>query len=138
MYDCADVISPYDTPWRVIMAAERPVDLIAHNHIYLNLNAPCALQGDLSWIKPGKAFRCGLKQKDALAAVDFAAERGLQYIELDAGWYGPEMFMSSDATKVAEGKNLDFKALCDYAATKGIGVWVYVNQRALIQQLDDI
>ncbi len=138
MYDCADVISPYDTPWRVIMAAERPVDLIAHNHIYLNLNDPCALQGDLSWIKPGKAFRCGLKQKDALAAVDFAAERGLQYIELDAGWYGPEMFMNSDATKVAEGKDLDFKALCDYAATKGIGVWVYVNQRALIQQLDDI
>ena len=70
--------------------------------------------------------------------MDFAAERGLQYIELDAGWYGPEMFMNSDATKVAEGKDLDFKALCDYAATKGIGVWVYVNQRALIQQLDDI
>ena len=24
MYDCADIITPYDTPWRVIMAAERP------------------------------------------------------------------------------------------------------------------
>ena len=43
MYDCADIITPYDTPWRVIMAAERPVDLIAHNFIYLNLNEPNVL-----------------------------------------------------------------------------------------------
>lgn len=138
MYDCADVITPYDTPWRVIMAAERPVDLIAHNFIYLNLNDPCALQGDLSWIKPGKVFRTGLKQAEALAAVDFAAERGLQYIHLDAGWYGPEMQMSSDATKVAANKDLDIKGICDYAASKGIGVWLYVNQRALVQQLDSL
>lgn len=139
MYDCADIITPYNTPWRIVMVAERPVDLIAHNSIYLNLNDPCALQGDLSWIRPGKAFRCtSLTQKDALAAVDFAAERGLQYVHLDAGWYGPEMLMSSDATKVQEGRDLNLKELCDYAATKGIGIWVYVNQRALIQQLDEL
>ncbi len=138
MYGCADIITPYNTPWRIIMAAERPVDLIAHNNIYLNLNEPCALKGDLSYIRPGKVFRCSLTQKDAMEGVDFAAERGLQYIHLDAGWYGPEMFMSSDATRVSETKDLDFKALCDYAATKGIGVWVYVNQRALITQLDQM
>ena len=28
LYSSVDVISPYSTPWRVIMAAERPVDLI--------------------------------------------------------------------------------------------------------------
>lgn len=60
------------------------MDLIAHNFIYLNLNEPNVLQGDLSWIRPGKTFRSGLSQKEALAAVDFAAERGLQYIHLDA------------------------------------------------------
>lgn len=136
MYDCADIITPYDTPWRVIMAAERPVDLIAHNFIYLNLNEPNVLQGDLSWIRPGKTFRSGLSQKEALAAVDFAAERGLQYIHLDAGWYGPEMKMESDATRISESKDLDIKAICDYASTKGIGVWLYVNQRALVQQID--
>lgn len=136
MYDCADIITPYDTPWRVIMAAERPVDLIAHNFIYLNLNEPNVLQGDLSWIRPGKTFRSGLSQKEALAAVDFAAERGLQYVHLDAGWYGPEMKMESDATRISESKDLDIKAICDYASTKGIGVWLYVNQRALVQQID--
>ena len=40
MYDCADIISPYDTPWRVIMAGERAVDLINHKDLVLNLNAP--------------------------------------------------------------------------------------------------
>ena len=30
----------------------------------------------------------------------------------------------------------DIKAICDYASTKGIGVWLYVNQRALVQQID--
>ena len=69
----------------------------SHNFIYLNLNEPNVLQGDLSWIRPGKTFRSGLSQKEALAAVDFAAERGLQYIHLDAGWYGPEMKMESNA-----------------------------------------
>ncbi len=136
MYGCADVITPYDTPWRVIMAAERPVDLIAHDFIYLNLNEPNALQGDLSWIKPGKAFRSRLTQKEALAAVDFAADRGLQYVHLDAGWYGPEMDVASDATRVSASKDLDIKAICRYASTKGIGVWLYVNQRALFRQLD--
>lgn len=137
MYGCADIMTPYDTPWRVIMAADKPVDIINHDYLMLNLNDPCALK-DTQWIRPGKAFRARLSRKEASAAVDFAAERGLQYVHLDAGWYGPEMKMSSDATKVSETKDLDIPALCSYAATKGIGIWLYVNQRALYQQLDTL
>ena len=45
------------------MAAERPVDLINHNDLALNLNTPCRIS-DISWIKPGKVFRSGdLKQE---------------------------------------------------------------------------
>jgi alpha-glucosidase len=40
MYDCADIISPYDTPWRVIIAGEKAVDLINHKDLVLNLNEP--------------------------------------------------------------------------------------------------
>lgn len=137
MYDCADIISPYQTPWRVIMAAERPVDLINHNDLILNLNSPCRI-ADTSWIKPGKVFRSGLKQAEVMAGIDFAAERGLQYVHMDAGWYGPEMKVHSDATTIAEGKDLNIPALCQYAESKGIGVFVYVNQRALVQQLDSL
>ena len=138
MYGPVEDIAPYSTPWRVIMVGERPVDLINNNDIVLNLNPACKL-ADTSWIKPGKVFRSGdLKQDRVKAAIDFAAERGIQYVHMDAGWYGPEMKMSSDATTVSPDKDLDIPALCKYAESKGIGLMVYVNQRALVQQLDTL
>ncbi len=138
LYGSVDIITPYETPWRVVMAAEKPGDLIMNNNIILNLNLPCKIE-NTSWIKPGKVIRVAkVTQEDAKKCVDFAAEHGLQYIHIDAGWYGPEMSMSSDATTVGQGKDLNIPELTAYAATKGIGLWVYVNQRALIQQLDEI
>ena len=138
MYDSADVITAYDMPWRFIMVGEKAIDLINNKQMVLNLNAPCQIQ-DTSWIKPGKAFRvCRLDMKTCMEGVDFCVDRGLQYIELDAGWYGPEMKMSSSALKVLETRDIDMPKLCQYAKSKGIGVWVYVNQRALYQELDQL
>ncbi|MBQ4146686.1 MAG: glycoside hydrolase family 97 N-terminal domain-containing protein, partial [Prevotella sp.] len=138
MYDCADIISPYDTPWRVIMAAERPVDLINNKEIILNLNAPCALT-DTKFIKPGKAFRSGKLTKEGIFnSIDYCKQFGFDYVELDAGWYGPEGKVSSDARKVIETRDFTMPEVCAYAKSKGIGVWVYVNQRALYRQLDEL
>ena len=138
MFDSADIITAYDLPWRFIMVGEKAIDLINNKQMVLNLNAPCQIS-DTSWIKPGKAFRvCRLDMKTCMEGVDFCVDRGLQYIELDAGWYGPEMKMSSSALKVLETRDIDMPKLCQYAKSKGIGVWVYVNQRALYQQLDQI
>ena len=138
MFDSADIITAYDMPWRFIMVGEKAIDLINNKQMVLNLNAPCQIQ-DTSWIKPGKAFRvCRLDMKTCMEGVDFCVDRGLQYIELDAGWYGPEMKMSSSALKVLETRDIDMPKLCQYAKSKGIGVWVYVNQRALYQELDQL
>lgn len=138
LYSSADVITPYDTPWRMVMVGEKAVDLVNHKDLVLNLNDSCKIR-NTDFIKPGKVFRCGrLDQKSALRAVDFAVERGIQYVHLDAGWYGPEMLVESDATHPAANRDLDMPALCRYAASKGIGIWVYVNQRALYNQLDSI
>jgi alpha-glucosidase len=138
LYDSVDVITPYATPWRWIMAAEKPTQLIENNCLVLNLNKPCEIQ-TVDWIKPGKAIRITrLNQADALKTVDFAAERGLQYVHLDAGWYGKEFLVESDASKVDSLKDLDIPALVKYAEGKGIGVFLYVNQRALSRQLDEI
>lgn len=138
LYSSVDVIPAYSTPWRVIMAADKATDLLTNNTIILNLNPENQIK-DVSWIKPGKVIRVSkLTQADAKKCVDFAAERGLQYIHLDASWYGPEIKMSSDATTVSETKDFNIPELTAYAASKGIGLWVYVNQRALIQQLDSI
>lgn len=138
MFDSADIITAYDMSWRFIMVGEKAIDLINNKQMVLNLNAPCQIQ-DTSWIKPGKAFRvCRLDMKTCMEGVDFCVDRGLQYIELDAGWYGPEMKMSSSALKVLETRDIDMPKLCQYAKSKGIGVWVYVNQRALYQELDQL
>jgi alpha-glucosidase len=145
MYDCADIISPYDTPWRVIMAGEKSVDLINHKDLILNLNAPSKItqkEPSLlcnSWVKPGKAFRSGKLEKNAIfKSIDFCKEFGFDYVELDAGWYGPEGKVASDARKVIETRNFTMPEVCEYAKSKGIGVWVYANQRALYQQLDEL
>lgn len=137
MYSGADIITAYNTPWRVVMVAERPVDLINNNHIVLNLNPQSRIK-DVSWIKPGKAIRSGLSQREAIACVDFAAQRGLQYVHVDAGWYGPEIRAQSDATKVHPDKDIDFPALTKYAAAKEIGIFVYINQRSLYRQMDTL
>ncbi len=127
--------TPYSTPWRTVMAAYKAIDLINNNDILLNLNEPCQI-ADPSWIKPGKVFRTGLTDAEVRKGIDFAAARGLQYAHLDAGWYGPERASSSDATK--EVNDLNIAELCKYAQTKGVGILLYVNQRALTKQLDDI
>ena len=144
MYDCADIISPYDTPWRVIMAGDKAVDLINHKDLILNLNEPvdATLNSQLStfnWIKPGKAFRSGkLTKEGIMKSIDYCAQFGFDYVELDAGWYGPEGKVASDATKVAETRDFTMPEICAYAKSKGIGVWVYVNQRALYRQIDEL
>ena len=139
MYSSADIISPYDTPWRVIMAAEKAVDLINHKDLILNLNSERDMQHDWSWVRPGKAFRSGkLTKEGIMQSIDYCAQFGFDYVELDAGWYGPEGRVSSDATAVAASRDFTMPDICQYAKSKGIGVWVYVNQRALYQQLDKL
>jgi alpha-glucosidase len=137
MYDKVDVITPYATPWRVIMVAEKPGELLENNDIVLNLNKPNQIE-NTSWIKPGKVIRSNLSTKEAKECVDFAAQHHLQYVHLDAGWYGPEMKVSSDATTISKEKDIDIQELVNYAANKNIGVFVYINQRALTDKLDEV
>ncbi|MDR2683215.1 MAG: glycoside hydrolase family 97 protein [Dysgonamonadaceae bacterium] len=138
LYDSVDIITPYHVPWRWIAVAEKPTQLIENNYLILNLNKACAIE-NTAWIQPGKAIRITrLNQADALKYVDFAAERNLQYVHLDVGWYGKEFLVESDATTVDSTKNLNIPGLVEYAGKKGIGVFLYVNQRALSRQLDEI
>jgi len=135
VYSDVDAITPFATPWRVIMAAEKSGHLVEHNDLILNLNAPNKI-ANTAWIKPGKVIRSGLTTKDAKACVDFAAAHHLQYVHLDAGWYGPEMKVSSDASMVSPEKDLAMQELIAYGKSKGIGILIYVNQRALYNQMD--
>jgi len=144
MYDRVDLFTPFATPWRVVMVAERPGQLLENNDLILNLNPPCEM-ADTSWIQPGKVMReVSLSMKGARELVDFAVKRNLQYIHFDAGWYGYEDKVGSNATKVNvdprrnPNSDLNLQEAIRYANEKGIGVFLYVNQRALYKQLDEI
>lgn len=131
------------TPWRYIMVADSPGQLLENNYFVLNLNEPNQIQ-DTSWIKPGKVIReVTLTTQGGIACIDFAAQHNLQYVEFDAGWYGNEYDDNSDATTVTVDPKrspgpLDLPYIIDYANGKGIGILLYVNRRALEQQLDEV
>jgi alpha-glucosidase len=134
---------PAASPWRYVMIGASSARLLERNYFVLNLNDPPAI-GDVSWIKPGKVIReVTLTTQGGLASVDFAAARGLQYVEFDAGWYGPEDGESSSALAVdvdprRSAGPLDLPRVIQYAESKSIGVILYVNRRALERQIDDI
>ncbi len=134
---------PSSTPWRFVMVANRPGELIENNFLLLNLNEPCAI-ANTSWIKPGTVLReMSLTTQGGIAAVDFAVEHNMQYVHFDAGWYGNEYDDASDATTITVDPKrsagpLALHDIIAYARERGIGVIVYVNRRALERQLDDI
>ncbi|TNJ41495.1 glycoside hydrolase family 97 N-terminal domain-containing protein [Tamlana fucoidanivorans] len=135
--------TPFNSPWRFIMASNTPSEILENNYLLLNLNEENQLE-DTSWIRPGKIIReSTLTTKGGYACVDFAAKHNLQFIEFDAGWYGNEYDETSDATTITidpkrSNGPLDLLGVIDYAKSKNIDVILYVNRRALEKQLDDV
>ncbi|MFC9129769.1 glycoside hydrolase family 97 catalytic domain-containing protein [Streptomyces sp. NPDC057099] len=121
------VTTPFATPWRAVVIGATHAELVDNAELVLNLAPPNTLPAP-SWIKPGKVFRCELTTAAGLAGVDFAVARGLEYIEYDAGWYGPE-FTTPDATGPIAA--IDLPSVISYATSQGIGVFLYVNRLAL-------
>ena len=136
LYGAVDLLPPVRSPWRAILIGKKPGDLLENNYLLLNLNEPSKLK-DTSWIRPGKIMRDIVQSTDnARACIDFAAAHQMQYILFDSKWYGPEYLVASDPTKVKPG--LDMPGIIKYGQEKGVGVWLYVNQKALARQLDEI
>ena len=91
----------FKTPWRTIQIADEAVGLI-NSSLILNLNEPCALEGDLSWIRPMKYVgvwwsmhlgveswviddRHGATTENAKRYIDFAADNNIDAV-LFEGW----------------------------------------------------
>jgi alpha-glucosidase len=146
---------PHQSPWRVLLIGDRPGTLIESN-ILTTLNEPSKIK-DLSWLKPGKTtfpWWNGNVTPDTLNApgnnfvtaqyyIDFCARNNIEYHSVvEYGlhqWYvddgvGFQPGPHSDVTKAVPG--LDMKEICDYAASKGVGVRVWVHWAALYPKLD--
>lgn len=85
------------TPWRVFLLGENMGDFL-ENTVVLNLAAPCQLD-DVAWINAGRGiwdyrfrgyntgeFEYGINEKSLLRMIDFAAEQGFEWLNIDAGW----------------------------------------------------
>ncbi len=137
MYSMVDLVTPFASPWKVILTGESPGMLLEQNDLMFNLNPPCAITDASQWVKPGKIMReTTLTTENAIACIDFCAAHGMQYILFDWKWYGPSFDYRSDATKVVA--PIDMPHVIQHGKEKGVGVWLYVNHHALERQAREL
>ncbi len=144
---CVHASTPHVSPWRVIMIGDSPGDLIESNLI-LNLNDPIAIK-DPSWIKAGKVawdwwsgqvvgdanIESGMNNETMKYYIDFAAEAGLPYMLIDAGWYGMHRDQGADITKTIP--DIDMPALVQYANEKNVDIMIWLNWAGVQDQIDE-
>ena len=129
----------FKIPWRTIQISDKAVGLINSNLI-LNLNEPCALKGDLSWIRPMKYVgvwwsmhlgveswvindRHGATTENAKRHIDFAANNNIDAVLFEGwnegwdSWGGRQNF---DFTKAYA--DFDIDEIMRYAKEKNIEV----------------
>ncbi len=125
------------TSWRTIMIGSRPGDLLESN-LMVNLNPPCQIE-DPSWIRTGTSmwdwrawgytaqdgFVYDLNTPSHKRFIDFAAENNVDFLLMDADWYGPEFSSESDPTQANQ--KIDIEENFRYANEKGIGIILYLN-----------
>ena len=130
-------VLPVKTSWRSFIIGNRAGDLVESN-LLVNLNEPCKID-DTSWIKPGKSlwdwrvwgyktddgFEYGLNTVSHKRLIDFAAANNIQYLLIDADWYGPEFSEESNPANAREG--IDIEQCMTYAKEKDIGIILYLN-----------
>lgn len=120
------------TPWRVILYAASLNDLV-NNKVIENLNPlpDATLFTSTDWIKPGVAVWSWITRKDnymepaeEMKFVDAAAALNFKYSMIDEGW----------ETKWPH-KWQQLKELCEYAAQKNIGIWVWKHSKDLLDTI---
>lgn len=140
---------PHASAWHVILVGNEPGRLLESNLID-DLNPPNVI-GDTSWIHAGKASwnwwsgDAGPNDTPDTASaargdfpmttatikyyIDFAAQSGLRYTLIDAGW--------SKQNDILEPiPQVDVPALVQYANTKGVKIWLWIHHNAAVKQMD--
>ncbi len=135
--DPTDAEYTLKTSWRTFIVGNQPGDLVGSN-LLDNLNEPCKIE-DTSWIKPGMSmwdwrvwgykapggFVYELNTPSHKRLIDFASKNNIQYLLIDADWYGPEFNDNSDPTVARKGINIE--ETISYAKERGVGLILYLN-----------
>ena len=146
---------PHRSPWRVLLIGPRPGAFLESN-LLTDLNDPCAI-GDLSWLKPGKTdfhwwngdvvpdttFQPGINFETDQYYIDFCARNHIEYHTVIG--YGGIAWYTNDGVSYDAGPHsdpsrplpgLDMQRICAYAASKGVGIRVWVHWKALWPHID--
>ena len=123
------------------MVARRDADLVASDMV-TRLAPPPAPGADFSWVKPGKVvwdywadwnlegvdFVAGPQHATFRYHVDFAAQNGFPYVNVDWMWSDPHDLFATNP-------EVDVPGLVRYAREKGVGIFVWCLARTLERQL---
>lgn len=122
--------TPHASPWRVVMLASRPGDLIESNLIQ-NLSKPSAIR-DTSWIRPGKVawdewWSGDVKMDTATNErfIAFAGDMKFPYQLIDWQWYGPYNTPKANITQPAP--QLDLQELIRFARERNVREWLWIH-----------
>jgi len=130
------------TPWRVFKFVNEDTDLI-HSDILYALNTK-AEDINFDWVKPGKVawdwysanrlfdvdFEAGINTATYKYYVDFAAEYGIEYINIDEGW-------SDNGDLFDLNEEVDVPSVVSYAKEKGVGVFLWATSNTVNNQMDE-
>jgi alpha-glucosidase len=144
---CVRTATPLTTPWRVLMIGDRPGALVESTLLW-DLADPSRIE-DTSWIKPGKVawdwwsgpyipdvdFEVGMNDATFRHFIDFAAEFGLEYVLIDAGWYGSHRDYNADITTSVPGT--DIPGLVAYGAERNVGILLWLNWQNVRNVMDE-
>jgi alpha-glucosidase len=125
--------TPFVTPWRTIIIADKPGDLIT-SYLMLNLNDPCKLN-DISWIRPSKYIgiwwgmhigiytwasgpKHGANTENTKMYIDFASKNNIPGVLVEGwnvGWGINKTFSYTEPYP-----DFEIQKICDYAASKNV------------------
>jgi alpha-glucosidase len=131
-------------PWRVVIIAEKAVDLADSDMVYKLATPP---EGDYTWVKPGKVawdwwndwnlyqvdFRTGVNNETYKYYIDFASKYGIEYVILDEGW---AVNQQADLFQVVP--DIDLKTLVAYAEAKNVGLILWAGYYAFNRDMEAV
>jgi len=128
-------------PWRIIAIADKDIDLMRNQLVYLL--APELRIQDVSWIKPGWVmfdwwgkhgiygvpFVSGMNTETAKYMIDFCHTFGMNYFLFDDGWT-----RDNDLTKMIPG--LDIDEVVAYGRSKNVDIMLWVPFSLFDEQME--
>ncbi len=127
-------------PWRIMVIADRDLDLVECNLVY-QLARPSVI-AKTDWIKPGKVawdwwndwnlegvdFETGVNDQTYRYYIDFASQHRIDYVILDEGW-------SDQFDLLLQKPQINVPDLVKYARARGVGIVLWCVWHTLDRQM---